>query len=140
MIGNQLRAGLKPAGGYKPGHIPWNANLKGIHLSSTTEFKPGQTPLRVDPVGAIRIRTRKRSPTPRAWVKVADPNVWRLRACVVWEEHNGPIPRGKIIHHQDRDPLNDDIGNLRCLTKKEHAQEHKQELTAARWPQRHASP
>lgn len=42
----------------------------------------------------------------------------------VWEFHNGPIPDGAHIHHRDGNPLNNDIGNLDCLSAKQHRDEH----------------
>jgi hypothetical protein len=77
------------------------------------------------PIGTVRVRTRhKRGGEKRAWIKVAEPNVWRLRAQVVWEEHHGPIPTGMGVHHKDRDKLNDTINNLELLSKAEHLREH----------------
>jgi hypothetical protein len=78
------------------------------------------------PIGTVRIRTRhKRSGEQRAWVKVAEPNEWKLRAQVVWEEHHGPIPRGMVVHHRDENKLNDAIENLQLLTKAKHLDEHR---------------
>jgi hypothetical protein len=78
------------------------------------------------PVGTVRIRTRhKRDGERRAWVKVAEPNVWKLRAQVVWEAVNGPLPRGQVVHHRDEDKLNDVIDNLVALTKGAHLNEHR---------------
>jgi hypothetical protein len=80
------------------------------------------------PVGTVRIRTRhKRGGDTRAFVKVADPNVWRLRAHLVWEEAHGAIPTGLSVHHKDRDTLNDALSNLELLSKKEHLAEHRSE-------------
>lgn len=42
----------------------------------------------------------------------------------VWEQANGPIPPGHLIHHIDGDPRNNDIQNLACITKSEHAKIH----------------
>jgi len=42
----------------------------------------------------------------------------------VWEYHNGPVPEGHVIHHIDDDPLNNDVGNLQCLTIAEHSKAH----------------
>ena len=39
----------------------------------------------------------------------------------VWEFHNGPIPEGYVIHHVDENHLNNDISNLVCIPKAEHA-------------------
>ena len=39
----------------------------------------------------------------------------------VWKTHNGDIPKGKVIHHIDGNPLNNDISNLMAVTISEHA-------------------
>jgi hypothetical protein len=130
---NKFRAGLMPANAFETGHKPWNRDLKGIHLSPASEFKPGERPDKRAEIGAISIR-RTHDGNLRAFVKVAHPNKWKLRSTKIWEDANGPVPYGNIVHHEDRDPLNDVISNLRCLTKSEHAFEHRHDLTAARWP------
>ena len=58
-------------------------------------------------------------------MKVAEPNVWRLRARVVHEAHNGPIAKGKVVHHINHDPLDDRPENLVTLTRAEHLNEHR---------------
>lgn len=81
------------------------------------------------PVGTVRIRTRhKRGGERRAFIKVAEPNKWVLRARYVWEREHGPIPRGMGIHHKDRDKLNDDPGNLELTSKASHLAEHRLEF------------
>lgn len=101
----------------------------GQRLSPRTEFRKGQCAHNRLPVGSVRVRTLKG--VKRAWVKVADPSKWRERAKVVWEEHHGvPVPRGHVIHHKDRDPLNDSPDNLVAMTRKEHALEHLGEARA----------
>jgi len=87
-------------------------------------FKPGQKAFNKKPVGSVSIRTETHTGSLRAWVKVAEPNVWRKRAVVVWEQHNGPVPAGSIVHHRDHDSLNDALGNLVLKTRSEHALEH----------------
>lgn len=104
--------------------VPWNKNRKGLHLSIASEFKRGRAPLvPVAPIGALRVRKDKNG-TKRAWVKVAQPNNWRLRAVVSFEAVNGPILTGLVIHHVDRDALNDDPSNLKALTRAQHLVEH----------------
>ena len=39
----------------------------------------------------------------------------------VWEHHYGPIPDDYDIHHRDHDKTNNDIDNLECLPRDEHA-------------------
>ena len=130
MSGNKFRAGLKPVNAYVPGHRSWNTGMKGIHLSPATEFKPGPRPDKRDPIGTVRHRTHKGET--RAWVKVADPNVWRLRAVVSWEFANGPVPKGYLVHHKDRNKLNDDPANLELMTRAQHILEHHKELQEAK--------
>jgi len=96
-------------------------------------FAPGSRPANKSPVGTVRVRTRhSRGGVKRAWVKVAEPNVWELRAWLVWEAERGPIPAGHHIHHTDRDTLNDSIENLECVSASAHAVEHHAETVAAR--------
>lgn len=77
------------------------------------------------PVGSVRIRTRhKRGEEQRAFVKVAEPNDWVLRARVVWESANGPIPARMGIHHKDENKLNDDLSNLELTSKAQHLAIH----------------
>jgi len=40
---------------------------------------------------------------------------------VVWEKHNGKIPKDCIIHHKDLNPDNNDISNLECVPEYLHA-------------------
>jgi hypothetical protein len=127
MQGNTFRAGLRPTNAFEKGHEAWNKGMKGIHLSPHSEFKRGREAENKCPVGTVRIRTYRG--VERAWEKIAEPNTWELRARVVWREANGPIPRGMVIHHHDRNPLNDELENLACLTKAEHAREHAQEVS-----------
>ena len=48
----------------------------------------------------------------------------RFEHCVVWEEHNGPIPLGMFIHHIDFNKTNNDITNLLLVTPLEHKRLH----------------
>jgi hypothetical protein len=43
---------------------------------------------------------------------------------IVWESKFGPIPQGYLVHHKDGCPEQDDIGNLQCVTRQEHARIH----------------
>lgn len=45
----------------------------------------------------------------------------------IWMDSFGEIPKGHEVHHKDENPLNNDIDNLECLTKKGHREKH--ELT-----------
>ena len=43
---------------------------------------------------------------------------------VVWEHHNGAIPKGYHVHHIDGDRSNNDIDNLSLLYGRDHLSEH----------------
>jgi len=102
----------------------------GQRLSPRTEFKAGQTAHNKMPIGSVT--TRLVFGVRRAFVKVAEPNIWKPRAKVEWERANGrPLPRGHVVHHVDRNPLNDDPTNLMALTRAEHAREHLNEVRAS---------
>lgn len=114
------------------GKEPWSkTHGKGLHLSPGSEFKPGTVPANKLPLGSVTFRDDKAG-KPRAWVKVAEPSKWRPRAIVVWESTHGPLPQGKVVHHRDRDSVNDIPENLVALTPSEHATEHRDDLIQSR--------
>jgi hypothetical protein len=47
----------------------------------------------------------------------------------IWEELNGNIPEGYVIHHIDFDKENNCIDNLQCMTREEHTALHHQHKT-----------
>jgi hypothetical protein len=123
-----FKKGKQPPGGFAKGSEPWNKGVKGLHLSPASEFQKGQRPATWVPIGTVTIRQRKnRVEGPRAWVKVAEPNVWILRAVLIWEATHGPVPVGMVVHHRNRDTLDDSIGNLEAQTRRRHLAEHRRE-------------
>lgn len=38
----------------------------------------------------------------------------------VWKYHRGPVPAGYHVHHKNNDRTDNTIGNLECLTVREH--------------------
>jgi len=52
-------------------------------------------------------------------VKIAEPNVWQLKARIVWESINGEIPPSHIIRFIDGDRLNVTIENLEMISRQE---------------------
>lgn len=131
MRGNAFRAGLRPANALAEGGTPWNKGLRGVRCSPDSEFKRGHTPTNKAPIGAVRFRTHS-GDSSRAWIKVSEPNTWRLRAVVVWESVNGVLPHGMIVHHRNRDTTDDAIGNLEAVSRAAHITEHRAEFEARR--------
>lgn len=116
-----------PATEIKPGQrlSPRTEFRRGEHTSPATEFVRGQRAHNKQPIGAVRTRIETHTGLPRAWVKVAEPNVWQKRAIVVWVATNGELPRGWVVHHKDRDSMNDSIDNLQAMTRAAHLEEHR---------------
>jgi hypothetical protein len=132
MRGNKFRVGLAPANAFLSGHKAWNRDLRGIHLSPESEFKKGRQSEKKMPVGSATIRTRSKDGKPRAFIKVGDPNDWTERAILVWEAANGTLGIGFVVHHKDRNTLNDTLDNLEALSRAKHLEEHRSEFKYTR--------
>ena len=98
---------------FKKGLIPVNKGKKGIRLSPETEFEKGHTPHNTLPVGTELIKADG-----YIWVKVADPNKWRQKHRIIWEDANGEIPDKHIILFADGNRLNTELDNLRLVSRK----------------------
>lgn len=128
LIGNKFAKGKKGnATTFKKGHIPWNKGIKGIHNSPNTEFKKGRVSKNKRDIGSITLRTHKGET--RQWIKVAEPNKWKLYSVYLWETYNGmKPPKGYVIHHINKDKLDDRIDNLKLLSRSEHINIHRDDL------------
>lgn len=108
-------------GKFEKGHTPICVP-KGTHLSPLTEFKKGQKAPNHCEVGTIRTRyprgERAKEPGihPEVFIKVAEPNKWRLYSNVLWEQVNGPIPKGHQIAFRNGDSTDVRIENLRLIS------------------------
>ena len=106
-------------GWYKKGQSPCNKGKKwdefmskeGQAASRRTAFKKGNIPPNHKPVGWER-KTKD-----GYWeIKVAEPNVFKARHRILWEQHHGPIPKGVNIIFIDGNTDNIVIENLRAET------------------------
>lgn len=113
---NKLNSGL--TGKFRKGQIPHNKGKKMpkevYEKVKHTMFAKGNVPPNHRPVGSERI-----SKDGYIEVKVAEPNKWRLKQRVVYEETKGKIPEGCPIIFLDGNKRNFDIDNLRCITRSE---------------------
>lgn len=113
---NKLNSGL--TGKFRKGQTPHNKGKKMpkevYEKVKHTMFAKGNVPPNHRPVGSERI-----SKDGYIEVKVAEPNKWRLKQRVVYEEAKGKIPEGCTIIFLDGNKRNFDIDNLRCITRSE---------------------
>lgn len=112
MYRNKLTTGT--VGYFKKGSTPWNKGLKGYMGANKTSFKKGTIPPQYRPVGSERI-----TKDGYIEIKVEDPNKWELKHRVIWEQHNGEIPKGYAIIFADGDKSNLDIDNLLLVSRKQ---------------------
>ena len=115
------------AGQFRKGH----PSTRGIKMSAeqyrkcaATMFKKGNRPKTAVPVGTIVVAkvakvTNDGCSKEELYYKkkVAEPNHWKLLHRLVWEEHNGPIPRNHVITFLDGNWRNCDISNLMCISR-----------------------
>lgn len=111
---NHLKSGL--TGQFKKGNIPPNKCKKGYHSPGAEKgwFKKGSIPHNNLPIGTELIRDDG-----YLWRKIADPNVWRQKHFLIWEEANGIVPEGHLITFLDRDKGNITLENLAIITMAE---------------------
>ena len=113
---NKLNSGL--TGKFRKGQTPHNKGKKMpkevYEKVKHTMFAKGNVPPNHRPVGSERI-----SKDGYIEIKVAEPNKWRLKQRVVYEETKGKIPEGCPIIFLDGNKRNFDIDNLRCITRSE---------------------
>lgn len=104
------------SGSFKDGHIPKNKGTKGLTGANRTSFKKGHLPANIRKLGEERICKSYGYIS----VKVAEPNKWKLKHRLVWEETYGEIPKNKIVVFLDGNKLNCDIDNLAMISKSEN--------------------
>lgn len=109
-----LKSGLDTT--FKKGNVPFNKGLKGQCAPGSEKgwFKKGQTPKNHRQVGSERI-----SKDGYVEIKVAEPNKWKLKHRVIWEQHNGSVPRNYVVIFLDGNKLNIDISNLALISRSE---------------------
>ena len=107
-------------GRFQKGDIPFNKgksqkdymSAESIEKTKKTRFKKGQSPINCRPVGSERITNDG-----YIEIKIAEPNVWKLKHLVVWEKENGPIPKGHALVFADGDKTNISLDNILLVTR-----------------------
>lgn len=117
---------------FKKGSVPAN---KGKKMSpkqyakcARTMFKKGHSCSNHREVGSERVNAEG-----YVEIKVAEPNKWRLKHRVVWEQSNGKIPPGCNIQFRNGNKLDIRIENLYMITRAEQLK--KENSMYARYPE-----
>lgn len=116
--------------GYEPtqfrkGMTPWNKGKKGISGYEPTQFKKDHKPTNYKPVGTERTNTDG-----YVEIKIADPGKWKSKHIIIWEETNGPVPKGHVVIFADGNHQNVTLDNLLLISRRELAVMNKRGLIA----------
>lgn len=116
---------------FKKGSVPPN---KGKKMSpevyekvKETMFKKGNSPVNHREVGSERINVDG-----YIEIKVAEPNRWRLKHRIIWEQVNGEIPKGYNVQFKNHNTQDCRIENLYIISKAE--QMRTENSLVARYP------
>lgn len=116
-----LSSGIK-GGQFQKGSVPFNKGKKqkdymseeAINKTKNTRFKKGNIPHNHRPLGSERTTIEG-----YIEVKVAEPNKWKTKAVVIYEEKYGKIPKGHKVIYLDGNRQNLDISNLKVISSAE---------------------
>ena len=116
-----IRSGLS-GGRFVKGHNSFNKGKKWADFMSIesqknslrTTFKKGHLPQNHRPVGSERVNKYG-----YIEIKIAEPNKWQLKHRYVYEQMNGPIPKGKKLIFLDGNRLNLSLDNLQIISNEE---------------------
>lgn len=116
---------------YQKGCIPANKGKKMDPDTYTkcagTMFRKGNMPANHRDVGSERINKDG-----YIEVKVAEPNKWKAKHRVIWEEANGPVEKGYNVQFKDGNRLNVSLENLYLISRSRQLKE--QNSLMARYP------
>lgn len=114
-ITNDELRGMGKMHRFPKGHVPMNKGQKMSNEVKTrirhTFFKKGSKPHNTQQVGYTRKNAEGYTE-----VKLAD-RVFVGLHRLLWEQHNGPIPKGMAVIFADGDKSNFDLENLVCVSR-----------------------
>ena len=108
----KLNSGL--TGRFPKGNVPVNKNKKFPGKTNATTFKKGHIPKNYMPVGSERINGYG-----YVDIKITEPNKWKAKHNIIWENTNGKIPKGHCVIFADRNNLNFELDNLILVSRKQ---------------------
>lgn len=124
LLGNKFASGSNPNRiTFKKGHIPWNKNKKGIHLSRKSEFKKGQPGINWVAVGT-KTKRKDQNGVIRNWIKISDPNKWLEYSHYLWIRNGRKLKKGLCLHHVNNDSTDDRVENLILVSRSDHVKLH----------------
>lgn len=118
IVGRKSKYNLKSgvnSSWFKKGLVPYNKGTKGLKKANSGSFKKGNIPRNTKKILSERINQAN-----CIEIKIAQPNKWRLKHHVIYEEyHNVKIGRKDAVIFLDGNKRNFDINNLKLISNKE---------------------
>jgi len=111
-------------GCFPKGNKPWNTGTKGQGLTGPNRgsFKKGSVPPNRKPIGTERTCPKDGF----ILVKVAEPNPhtgaptrYKHKHVYIWEQANGPVPKGMVVAFIDGEKTNCEPENLMLISRAE---------------------
>lgn len=102
-------------GYFEKGHVPENKGKKYPGQTNKTSFKNGNKPHNYKPVGTERINGDG-----YVDIKISEKK-WKAKHILIWEDVNGPIPKGHCLIFLDGNKQNILLGNLQQITRSQLA-------------------
>ncbi len=109
------------------GNVPANKGMKGLGGWEPTQFKQGNIPPNRLPIGSERVDSKNGY----IYVKIQDGHLnknWKQKHVLLWEEQNGPVPKGHALVFGDGNKLNFNLDNLILVTRAQLAVLNKHKL------------
>ena len=101
-------------GRFEKGITSWNKGTKGVMKANKTSYKKGN-----ETWNTLRVGTEKIDGDGYVYVKIGDPNKWKAKHRIIWEEHYGKIPKGYKLIFLDNNKLNVTLENLAIVSDSE---------------------
>lgn len=99
------------------GNKTWNKGKTGYMGANSGSFKKGNVSHNTKPLGSTR-RDKDKAIQVKVYEGNGNSNYVRL-SHLVWEQHNGKIPKGMVVAFKDRNVDNTSIENLELVTRAE---------------------
>lgn len=111
---------------FKKGHVPLNKgkewkdfmSAEAMEASRRTQFKPGRKPHNTKYNGCI-VKRADTSGRFYKYIRISE-GKWELYHRYLWEQTNGPIPKGSVLIFKDEDNTNCRLENLELISVEEH--------------------
>lgn len=111
-------------GHFAKGHTSWNSGTKGQGLTTANKrsFKKGTIPPNRNPLGTERICSKDGF----ILIKIAEknpytgfPTRYKHKHVYIWEQANGPAPKGMVVAFIDGDKTRCELDNLMLISRAE---------------------